>query len=504
MLVFHDHVSRWQFGLICIIAAADGADMGMLGACFRAFEKELHIGPMLLSTMVLAQTLAFGLTAPLWGLLCDNGVLSRPQLWSLGTSGWGCVMLGLASSSHLPTIIVLRVANGCFLASFMPLLQGWVAESAPFKSSGRVFGVVLSAYKLGMVLTTAAAVAVQGRMFWVAGMGLVTGWRVLCSTIGLLGFLMSVLTWYTFGQQADDAAAVAAERERLLATDAILQGGILRFLVAAGAEMWQNVKDHWQSHTFRVIVGQGVLGATAFQANTFELMFFMYLGLSPTQLALLTSITMIPDVVAATMGGAFGDFMERQFPNHGRAYTAQICVAGIMVVIAAQYTVFPAFGPVLLPFAVCKCILPLFGGMYHPGVMKPLLAELADPRRRSSIIAWEHALEGTVAACIGAPLVGVLSELAFGYKESAEDISAMDPATRRTNLHALQMSLAVMMLVPLAVCFVINTCLHRAYSRDQAFFAESASAPRGKKVGLGLFSLSTEAKAITPNYGSTK
>jgi len=474
MLVFQEHVSRRQFIVICLIAATDGADMAMMGACFRAFEAEMHIGPMLLSSMAVAQALTGAVAAPVWGLLCDNGLLSRRRLWAGGTFGWGFVMFGLAASSYLPAILMLRLANGFFLASLAPLLQSWVAESTSPKDSGRIFGMVMSACTFGKICCTSAAVTLQGKV-WVAGVGLVTGWRVLCTFVGFAAFATSLLTWHCFGlpseQRRQGRKEGTIEREHRFAAQVSPDMRILGYIVLAFSEMWRNVRDHWRSHTFRVIVAQGVLGGTAFQANAFELMFFMYLGMSPAQLALMASIHVLPDLVSTTSGGMFGDFMERRCAGRGRAYTAQICVAGIISVIFAQYVVFPAFGPLLIPFAICKCILPMFGGMYHPGVLKPLLTEIADPQRRSSIIAWEHALEGTVAACLGSPLVGFLSERVYGYKPSNVEISAMDPSDRKRNLHALQMSIAMMMLIPLSVCFLVNTYLHWAHPRDRAQWA---------------------------------
>jgi len=488
MFAFHEHVNRWQFVLICAIAAIDGADLAMLGACFRVFEEELHMGPTQLSTMALAQALTGSFAAPLWGWLCDKGVLSRRQLWGGGTLGWGMVMLGLAASSSFPVIVMLRLLNGIFLASLTPLLQSWVAESVKPQDSGRIFGMVLASTTIGIVGCTAIAVSVGSSKVDVHGLGSVSGWRIMCAAIGLVAFVISALTWCFFEQPKGPHAKAEKDGTR----HSICWGFAQAFI-----DMALNVRDHWKSHTFRIIVCQGILGGTAAQAGTFEIMFFMYVGMSPAQLTLMSSIAVLPSLVSSPLGGMFGDCMEKRFPEHGRAYTAQICVAGLMSFIAVQLLVLPgAFGAAVVPYALCKCLVIMFGAMYHPGVLKPLLIEVADPKRRSSIIAWETSLEGTVAALIGAPLVGFLSEHVFGYEASPHAISTMNESTRMHNEYALAESMAVMMLVPLGICFAVNSWIHWAYPRDRALWAAAAAAreqatndievPSEKQVAKGI------------------
>ena len=51
----------------------------------------------------------------------------------------------------------------------------------------------------------------------------------------------------------------------------------------------------------------------------------------------------------------------------------------------------------------------------------------------------------------------------------------MDGALRAKNAEALRRSLAWMMLLPITVCFVVNSYLHRAYPRDKRMWSAPES-----------------------------
>lgn len=480
---------RRQYAVICLVAMVDGADLAIMGACFRAFEEELHLGPFALGLMSLAQSLTTALAAPVWGWMSDNRIVSRRSLWAGAALGWGVVMACLAVCSNFALIILLRLANGCFLSCMAPLIQTWVAESVPPERSGLVFGVIFSSTNAGRMLSTNAAIALQGHHVQVGSFGIVSGWRLLCASISLIALGLSGIVFLCFDAQHDLPAK---------APQSILGG-----LASAFGEMFENVRLHWRSHTFRVIVIQGTLGGTACNAFTFDTMFLQYLGMTSAQLAMLVSVAVIPELIGNITGGLFGDCMERRYPMSGRAFTAQICIFGLLSFAFSNYVACPyLFGPVVFPFAVAKCLLPMIGGIYHPGVMRPLLIRVADPKRRSSIIAWQHALEGFAAALFGAPLVGFLSEKVFDYKPSSDEISSMDSATREHNLLALQRAISLMTCVPLIISFVVNSYLHIAYPRDKRMWAEEERARMEDGQHIELDRITGHVEELTTLIGT--
>merc|ERR1719433_863241 len=117
---------------------------------------------------------------PVWGWMCDVGDISHRMLWTMGTLGWGVVMFALAVSSNIAMILCLRFFNGFFLACLAPLTTTWVADHVPPARSGVVFGLIFSSASAGSLASTSSAVMLQDQMFPIPGLGMVSGWRLLC------------------------------------------------------------------------------------------------------------------------------------------------------------------------------------------------------------------------------------------------------------------------------------------------------------------------------------
>lgn len=453
---------RTHFAVMCLISVIDGADLAMLGTLFRSFEEDLHIGPVILGLITMAQSVSSGLSTPLWGWMCDTGIASFSQLWAFGTFGWGVVMVLLAFSFDVRIILLLRFANGIFLACFAPLLQSWVATHVPAESSGLVFGTLMGAAKVGKVVSTGAGLALMGVnvpiSFVTFGIGSeVAGWRLLCLAISLAAFVMSAVV-----SRLEDSCEKKARNVWSIN---------LSSLVDAFGEMQKIVRDHWEIYTFRILVVQGVLGGTVCNAFSFDILYLQYLGFSSSALGFLIGVVVVPELIASITGGLLGDILEGKFGARGRAYAAQICVSVLILYSLLCYIIMPAtVGAAVVPFALCKVLLVMGGEIYHPGVMRPLLARVAAPNRRASIIAWQFALEGTSAALLGAPLVGFLTEKVFGYTSTTRPFAEIDPVLRDNNRVALQRALAVMSVVPYIVCLGLNSLLHWTIAWDSQIF----------------------------------
>ena len=63
------------------------------------------------------------------------------------------------------------------------------------------------------------------------------------------------------------------------------------------------------------------------------------------------------------------------------------------------------------------------------GVNQPILSEIVEPDRRSSVMAWETAFEGSAAAMFGNAAVGLLAQNVFGY--SLEAVAGADGLDHR-------------------------------------------------------------------------
>ena len=91
-------------------------------------------------------------------------------------------------------------------------------------------------------------------------------------------------------------------------------------------------------------------------------------------------------------------------------------------------------------------------------------AEIVPSHLRNLVYAFDRSFEGAIAA-LGAPLVGWLAKLAFGFTGSAE--VGPDAAENRRKAASLGNALLVFTAVPWALCATFFSGLHWSYPRDK-------------------------------------
>eukprot|EP00928_Gymnodinium_smaydae_P013117 TRINITY_DN14783_c0_g2_i1.p1 TRINITY_DN14783_c0_g2~~TRINITY_DN14783_c0_g2_i1.p1 ORF type:complete len:501 (-),score=110.85 TRINITY_DN14783_c0_g2_i1:59-1516(-) len=444
-----------QVVLILAVCILDGADQGLLGATFRSLEESLGLTPAQLGLMGLAQASTMALAGPAWGWLCDSGFASRRQLMSAGALGWGSMMICTGLAKNVSTLVLVRLLNGAFLASLMPLSQGWVADFVAPEFRGATFGYLQSAQAFGGIVSSATTVAIASKRFMV-GSASVEGWRLMSHAVGVLSLMLAGVL---FALMHDRKEAHKGSDEHSESSAVSLSSGPRAVL--------ENLRNHWRIPSFRTIIAQGVVGSIPWNAMSFETMFLLYLGFEPEQLSFITLCLAPTHILGGIVGGYIGDWAARRSPNHGRAYTAQVSVASGIPAAFVLIVVLPnTVGASLRWYLLVKTFFNLTATWCLAGVNRPLLNDIVDSRCRASIVAWDCALEGTVAAIFGMPFLGFLAERGFGYVPTKQAVAAMAPELRQTNLHALQSALSVMYIVPWLVCFVLYSGLHWTYPRD--------------------------------------
>ena len=125
--------------------------MGLLPAVNLALQRDLGLRLTDLSVMTLAQSVAQALAAPVWGVLADRRVVRRKTLLALGALLQGGCTIALAFVDGFTAMMILRVFNGCMLASLKPLCVGLVADTTSETSRGRVYGYLQLCVTLGMM-----------------------------------------------------------------------------------------------------------------------------------------------------------------------------------------------------------------------------------------------------------------------------------------------------------------------------------------------------------------
>jgi len=444
--------------VVLLVCAIDGADLAMLGAAFKIFEEELGMGPSTLGMIAMVQSIAMAVTMPMWGWMCDTGFASRRVLWTAGITGWAFAMAALAAASTLRMILLIRVANGVFLGSLMPLTQSWVAETVPLATSGRVFGFLGASGVIGGIATT-MFITSMGASTIAFGGGAVSGWRLVCLAISALSLCCAVAAWNVIG--GGGGGKIACERPSLF---------------SAYREIACNLREHWRSFNFRIIIYQGVTGGIPWSALAFKIMFLRYVGFSSGQINIFTAAVVVPKVLGGMLGGFLGDYAAQASPRHGRALVGQFAVGCGIPLMLAQIVVFPKhIGTVLWPYVLCDVLFCLVASWTPAGVIRPLFLGAVAPRSRASIVAWKEGLEILFANLLGAPFVGFLAERCFQYRPTTLSVEAMSPELRQHNFAALQWSLAVMTTVPWILCFAAISGLHWSHLYDTGVPTDKAA-----------------------------
>ncbi|CAK8989419.1 Quinolone resistance protein NorA [Durusdinium trenchii] len=420
---------------LCCVAAIEGMDMGLLPAVNLALQQDLGLRLTDLSWMTLAQAVAQALLAPLWGVLADRKVLRRKTLLSLGALIQGLCTVLLAFTKGFSLMLLLRILNGAALASLKPLCVGLVADTTAETLRGRQYGYLELCVKLGMM--AAALIGTPMSRQQILGLH---GWQVAFLLIGSFSLFTAFLIQVFMRE---------ARREKSWSS-----GG--RAGCAGAKEEMQKLGGYFRKPTFLCLVGQGLFGAIPWNAFGYSTMYFQVNGLSDAAAAGLSTLAHLSNATGHLLGGFIGDAMAKRCPLHGRPFTANFSVScGIPCAIFIFLSTHQSF----TYYAIFLVILGLGATWCAVGVNWPILSEIVEPQSRSGIMAWESAMEGAVAACLGNALVGLLAQVVFGFNLAKEG--------KAQNAEALGKALALTSVLPWTLCLFFYILLHWAFPYDR-------------------------------------
>jgi len=433
---------RWTLFFLYAVCLIEGADIQLLPATFRALEVSLGLTPSHLAALSLCQALMQALSAPCWGSLADHG-WSRKWLLTCGALSWGTLTLLLAIISSFPAMIFLRGFNGIALGMLVPVTQSVIVDITTKEERGLYFGGVQFAMCIGAIFASVFATSISQET--IRGMD---GWRVAFAVVGFASLALACILAAAMTEPGTGCRRPSTEP------------------LTIGSEV-RKFRGFCRIDTFKLIVLQGVFGSVPWSALAFLIMYFQYVGLPDWYAAMLFTVLVLATGVGGLLGGFIGDRMCQLSANHGRPLTAQISVASGIPLVAVLLAWIPPRPESASQFATVMFLLGLFASWCGTGVKRPILAEVVGVHGgASSILALDTAIEGASAAVLGAPLVGLLADVVFGYEPSRSHIAGMDPVQRETNTIALAHSMLLCSVFPWLMCFVFFSLLHFTYGPD--------------------------------------
>jgi len=450
------HATLALLSAVCMI---EGADIQLLPASFKALERDLGLSPWHLAMLGMSQSIVQMFSGLVWGALADGG-WSRKWMLTGGAMSWGFLTLLLAMVSSFPTMIALRMLNGAALGTLGPVAQSLVVDMTRPCERGFFFGWFQLAYNVGVLTSAVFTASISNMTIW--GFD---GWRVAFAAVAVASFILAVVL-----------AVFMWEPERT---------GNIPTPLSIGSELRKCFR-YLRIPTFKVIVLQGAFGSIPWSALSFSILFFQNTGLSDVEAASTFSALIAGGALGGIMGGWIGDRLSQWSRSHGRALTAQISVASGIPMIIIILSVVPRRPISFSTYFALMFVLGLMASWCSAGVNRPVLAEIVGPKDRASIFAWLGAIDGGIAAMLGAPMVGLLAENWFGYQPSKLQVVDMPPSLRSSNATALAQAMMCCCVGPWVVCFIFYSFLHITYGPDVA--ASAALDDAAKEEGASVTS----------------
>jgi len=382
---------------LCAVSALEGADMALLPAVFFALQGDLGLTLGNLATMSLVQGVTGSAVAPFWGIVADRGIMKRKNIITFGCVMQGLVTMALAFIDDFLLMTCLRALNGVFLASLRPVASGIIADVTSESRRGKVFGLVQLSTNVGMMAGGLLGTPISTKTVF----GL-QGWRVAFLAVGALSIGVGLFAFLTMVEPPREGNGGAA--------DGKTQKG------ACGQEA-RKLLGYFRMPTFCALVFQGWFGGIPWSAMGYSTLFYQVGGLRDSWAAILGATGQAAGACGGLLGGLIGDRLAKRWPHHGRPLTAQISVmAGIPVAYLTFMVDPPANETAAFVYYLSLVIfLGLTATWCGVGVNMPILTEIVKPEGRSTILAWESALESTFSVILGNAMVGFLAETCFGY-----------------------------------------------------------------------------------------
>eukprot|EP00434_Breviolum_minutum_P007300 symbB.v1.2.006444.t1/scaffold384.1/size215671/17 len=424
---------------LCCVSALEGMDTQLVPACQFALQRDLGLQLGHFAVLTTVQMVLTNLAAPFWGILADRGTLKKKTILMLGAIGEGIAVTIFAFVPNFWVMMMLRGMSGFFLASLRPVCNGLIADLTSDNKRGKIFGRVQSALLVGMFCSLLIAGNVAN-----AFVGDIPGWRFLFAGGGVVAFIVA------FG-----LAFFLAEPHHQLDESAKQKG-----CAAIRTELC-TVLSFLRIPTFCVMIMQGVFGTIPWSVMGNNLLFFKFCGLEDWQASILAAEGTVAGVFGNSIGGMIADCLARRFGYHGRPLSAQITVAiGLPMVFLQFYGIPPGEGTFGVYFALIAAF-GLLGSWAQSGTNFPILSDIVPASDRSKVMAWECAMENSLANAIGPSMVSSLA-FAFGYKFGAEELNGQSLSSAR----ALGQAMAATICIPWVITLAAYTLLHWSYPRD--------------------------------------
>ncbi|GLC33417.1 hypothetical protein PLESTM_000068900 [Pleodorina starrii] len=239
---------------------------------------------------------------------------------------------------------------------------------------------------------------------------------------------------------------------------------------------WRRIWDMITTPTFLIIILQGIVGSTPWNALVFLTLYLQLIGFSDVTSSALMALFLGGTAAGALVGGWLGDRVAERHPHHGRVALVQFSVGiGVPLCFVIMWGLPMAATPATaVMYGAALLLKGVLTSWAAPACNNPVFAEIVPPDMRNLVYAFDRSFEGAISA-LGAPLVGMAAERWFGFtgvaggEAACEHHNTMEaPEADLPKARALGDAMLLFMAVPWTLCALFYTGLHWSYPRDRA------------------------------------
>lgn len=339
---------HWKFVFLCMLGVMIvNYGQTSLPMAMPIVIKEWGLQPFMIGTLMSASSLGLLIGAFVFGILADS--IGRKRVLIITTTIFS-ISIGISSfANSFGTLYAIRVIAGLGLGGFIPAVQAYVSEFAPFKVRGRFMGIFSAGNGVGYVIAVVAIMFLEK---------VPNGWRWTFGICALAGIIFIPIIIKTFYESVRFLASKGKHEEALGIVEGIERGVLGKITVPReeALEIAVNSQDQGKKATAKDLFSKELMKNTliaillAFITNY---TFYGFIQWLPTFLTremgyTITSgytFTLIAAIVGTGTPGIAVGYLSDKIGGKKTFIICMICyaLAGIIFLIFGQWWILPLY-----------------------------------------------------------------------------------------------------------------------------------------------------------------
>jgi sugar phosphate permease len=176
---------RWGVvALLCVIAALNYVDRTAISTVLPLLRADLRLSDVHIAAIGTCFLWSYALGCPFAGWLADRHRRARVVFWSLLL--WSAVTAATSFVTSVPQLLFLRALLGIVESAYLPAAIALIGDYHGPKTRGTAMGLHIAGLNFGVVAGGAT----------VGFLGAHIGWRSTFLSMGAIGGLLAVFTWF--------------------------------------------------------------------------------------------------------------------------------------------------------------------------------------------------------------------------------------------------------------------------------------------------------------------